>query len=111
MRCIIVSYLHNLFNETKLKTILNLFVVFINDVFLNRLGLLLRHQRELHQMNVDLPEDQRKYFCKIEGCGKKFSLQSDLNKHIFEHTGVHPYQCKECQNVFSSSGVLSLFHI
>ncbi|XP_065065660.1 uncharacterized protein LOC135691653 isoform X1 [Rhopilema esculentum] len=75
------------------------------DTF-NIQGLLLRHQRELHQMDVDLPEDQRKYLCKEDGCGKKFSLQSDLNKHIFEHTGVHPHQCKECNSYFSSSGNL-----
>jgi len=75
------------------------------DTF-NIQGLLLRHQRELHQMDVDLPEEERRYVCKFDECGKKFSLQSDLNKHIYEHTGVHPYQCKECGNCFSSSGNL-----
>ena len=73
--------------------------------YLTTIGLLLRHQRELHQMDVDLPEEERRYVCKFDECGKKFSLQSDLNKHIYEHTGVHPYQCKECGNCFSSSGI------
>lgn len=44
------------------------------------------------------------YHC--EYCGKSFSLQYNLKKHLRSHTGERPYACNECGAKFSQSGGL-----
>jgi KRAB and SCAN domain-containing zinc finger protein len=36
------------------------------------------------------------YTCKCDVCGKGFSYNSNLQKHIRTHTGDKPYKCDKC---------------
>jgi KRAB domain-containing zinc finger protein len=45
-------------------------------------------------------------------CGKGFSQNGNLQKHIRTHTGDKHYKCDVCGNVFSqNSNLQTLYHI
>ena len=38
---------------------------------------------------------------KCDVCDKAFSMHSDLETHMIEHTGEKPHQCNQCGKAFS----------
>lgn len=44
--------------------------------------------------------------CKVEGCGRKFTIRPDLNDHVRKcHTGERPYLCTICNKRFLTGSV------
>uniref|UniRef100_W8BG71 Transcription factor IIIA n=1 Tax=Ceratitis capitata TaxID=7213 RepID=W8BG71_CERCA len=44
-----------------------------------------------------------KYFCSIEGCGKSFKRQDQMDRHEYQHTGIKKHYCvyEDCDKVYS----------
>ena len=45
---------------------------------------------------------------KCKECGKAFTLNITLQKHMMIHTGDGPYKCKECEKVFMNPSSLKI---
>ena len=45
---------------------------------------------------------------KCKECGKAFTLNITLQKHMIIHTGDGPYKCKECEKVFMNPSSLKI---
>ncbi|OQS06003.1 hypothetical protein THRCLA_01926 [Thraustotheca clavata] len=60
-------------------------------------------------MNQPSDEDQRRFVCTVEGCGKRFKRKFTLQEHEKTHSGIRPYACPVpgCNRHFSTSGNLS----
>ncbi|XP_063388805.1 zinc finger protein 182-like isoform X2 [Cydia fagiglandana] len=43
----------------------------------------------------------KKIFCPLDACGKKFATKGDMEKHIRTHTGEKPFKCKHCKKSFA----------
>ncbi|XP_063628621.1 zinc finger and SCAN domain-containing protein 5A-like isoform X1 [Cydia splendana] len=43
----------------------------------------------------------KKIFCPLDACGKKFATKGDMEKHIRTHTGEKPFKCKQCKKSFA----------
>ena len=44
--------------------------------------------------------------CWCEVCGRTFTMQGQLNRHMRSHTGARPYACSTCGKAFHRKDVL-----
>ncbi|XP_032704860.1 Krueppel-like factor 8 isoform X2 [Lontra canadensis] len=51
---------------------------------------------------------EKPYKCTWDGCSWKFARSDELTRHFRKHTGIKPFQCKDCNRSFSRSDHLSL---
>ncbi|OQR82301.1 zinc finger protein 91-like [Achlya hypogyna] len=58
---------------------------------------------------VTTDDEERRFVCPIEGCGKRFKRKFTLQEHEKTHSGIRPYTCPVpgCHRHFSTSGNLS----
>lgn len=45
-----------------------------------------------------LPQGVKEFKCEV--CGREFTLQANMKRHMLIHTSVRPYQCHICFKTF-----------
>lgn len=45
-------------------------------------------------------DDEKKYVCSHDGCGKRYTTSSKLSRHMAVHSGTRPHHCSFCNQSF-----------